>query len=253
MYLKQMKYDLFLIKILQGVKNVKYAFEIRFLLLASFRQESRGSANRSLQDLNIISNNNSNLQDLKGSNISIETISDKKIKNPIIKIVSQFAFLSKEDGAYLRYSFRKISGNISLNIFLISFWRRINMGSLRLRLIYFLIVGIMASAPPKPPSSHLLGKQSVTNNNGIQSEIALENKFPENVSYHDRPSILNQGNRFHSCAISIFKFVLKTKFSDKLEALNSSRSLDKNRDISEKFGQTTFAFEGDIRVIYLSI
>ena len=48
----------------------------------------------------------------------------------------------------------------------------------------------------RDPNSYLLGKQSVANSSGIQSEDALENKLPENISHHDRPSILMKGDRF---------------------------------------------------------
>ena len=90
--LEQMKCDVFLIKVLQGLK---YAFEVRFLVLTPFSQEFRGSTNRSLQDLNIAGSVNSNPQGLKGTDISTETVPSKKIKSTVIEVVSQTVLLSK--------------------------------------------------------------------------------------------------------------------------------------------------------------
>ena len=90
--LKQMKCDVFLIKVLQGLK---YAFEVRFLVLTPFSQEFWGSTNRSLQDLNIADSVNSNPQGLKGTDISTETVPSKKLKSTVIEVVPQTVFLSK--------------------------------------------------------------------------------------------------------------------------------------------------------------
>ena len=87
-----MKCDVFLIKVFQGLKN---AFEIRFLVLIPFSQEFRGSANRSLQDLNIIGSVISNPQGLKGTDISTETVPSKKIKSTIIEVIPQTVLPSK--------------------------------------------------------------------------------------------------------------------------------------------------------------
>ena len=81
-----------LIKVLQGLK---YAFEVRFLVLTPFSQEFRGCTNRSIQDLNIAGSVNSNPQGLKGIDISTETVPSKKIKSTIIEVVPQTVFLSK--------------------------------------------------------------------------------------------------------------------------------------------------------------
>ena len=87
-----MKCDSFFIQVLE---NFEYGFELRFHILISFNQEFRGSANRSLQDLNIIGNVNSIPQCLKDTIISTETVPSKKMKILIIEDIPQIVLLGK--------------------------------------------------------------------------------------------------------------------------------------------------------------